>query len=555
MIAMKSPMIRLLLLLTIGTFAAFTCAPARAAGADEGGKAAKPGAEAPMEGGKEPAKPSPAPPEEPKLTVTQHSVVIGGKTISYKATVGYLLLKQEAGDTHPAKPDDADKKPPGGDGQKDDLKPWAKIFFIAYTRDGMDPATRPVTFAFNGGPGAASVWLHLGALGPRRVKLTGTGDGPSAPPYSLVDNESSWLDDTDLVFIDPVSTGYSRPAAGESAQAFHGYEADIKSVAEFIRLYITRNREWPAPKFIIGESYGGARAGGLSAYLQNHLNIYVNGVIIVSGLLNAQTIDANPGNDLPYSLFLPGYAATAWYHKKLPPEQQARSAEEVRKEAEEFAAREYPLALMQGNALPEAAQKEIAAKMSALTGLPVDLILRYHLRIPAGVFRDELLKADNRVLGRFDSRVTGIGYDPDGNYFDPSFEAVKGAFTATINDYLRNDLKFETDVPYETLAPISWNSGSENRYLEVEQALSGAMSQNPSMKVWVTAGYYDMAIAYSATQYAVRQLLVDPALRPNLSLTLYEGGHMMYNNAPARKQFKADFETFLENTLHPKAGR
>ena len=418
----------------------------------------------------------------------------------------------------------------------------------------MDAATRPVTFAFNGGPGAASVWLHLGALGPRRVKLTDTGDGPHAPPFALVDNESSWLDDTDLVFIDPVSTGYSRPVPGESAQSFHGYEPDIKSVAEFIRLYLTRNKEWLAPKFIIGESYGGARAGGLSAYLQDRLNIYVNGVIIVSGLLNAQTIDPNTGNDLPYSLFLPGYAMTAWYHKKLSPELQAKSAEELRKEVEDFANKDYVLALVQGNALSDDDQKqEIAAKLSALTGLPVDLILRYHLRISAGLFRQELLKSDNRLIGRFDSRVTGMGYDPDED-FDPSFEAIKGAYTATINDYLRSDLKFETDIPYETLAEISWNSNaSQGKYLEVEHPLSEAMSQNPSMKVWVIAGYYDLAIAYSATQYAVRQLQIDPALRPNISLTTYDGGHMIYNNAPSRKQFKTDFETFLDTTLHPKA--
>lgn len=227
----------------------------------------------------------------------------------------------------------------------------------------------------------------------------------------------------------------------------------------------------------------------------------------------------------------------------------------MRKEAEDFAGKDYLLALMQGSALPDADQKQIAQKLSELTSLPVDLILRHHLRISASVFRDELLKSDNRVIGRFDSRVTGIGYDPDGNYYDPSFEAIKGAFTATINDYLRNDLKFVTDVPYETLAELQWNnSGANGKYLEVEQSLSGAMSQNPSMKVWVAAGYYDLAIAYSATEYAVRQLQVDPAVRAHITLTTYEGGHMIYNNAPSRKQFKADFETFLGNTLGAQAG-
>ena len=370
-----------------------------------------------------------------------------------------------------------------------------------------------------------------------------------------MDNDFSWLDDSDLVFIDPVSTGYSRPATGEKAHSFHGYEEDIKSVAEFIRMYTTRNKRWLSPKFIIGESYGAARAAGLAAFLQDRMNIYVNGVVLVSGLLNAQDIDFTPGNDLPYTLFLPGYATTAWYHKKLTPDLQNRTAEEVRKEAEDFAGKDYLVALAQGNALSDVAKKQIAERLSELTGLPVDLILRYHLRIPSDVFREELLKPENRVIGRFDGRLTGIGYNPRGNHLDPSFEAVRGAFTATINDYLRNDLKFETDLPYETLADISWDlSNVQNKYLDVEQTLGRAMSQDPAMKIWVAAGYYDLAISYSATKYALRQMLIDPALQPNLSLTTYEGGHMIYNNEPSLKKFKSDYQIFLDNTLHPKTG-
>jgi carboxypeptidase C (cathepsin A) len=520
-----------------------------AAASDETEKGAKAKAETPVETPKSSETPAP----EPKLSMTQHSVVIGGNTVSYKATVGYLLLKQEVDSAHSAKADES-KKTADSDEQKEDLKPRAKIFFIAYTRDGQDKASRPVTFAFNGGPGAASVWLHLGALGPRRVKLTELGDGPPAP-YMLVENDSSWLDDTDLVFIDPVSTGYSRPAHGESAQTFHSYEEDIKSVAEFIRLFTTRNKRWLSPKFIIGESYGAARAAGLTAYLQDEQNLYVNGVMLVSGLLNSQDIDFSHGNDLPFTLFLPGYATTAWFHKKLAPELQGETAAEVRKEAEDFANSDYLLALAQGNALTDEAQKQIAEKLSRLTGLPVDLILRYHLRIPCDVFREELLKSGNRVVGRFDSRFTGIGYDPRGNHFDPSFEALRGAYTATINDYLRNDLKFETDLPYETLANISWDMGNvQNKYLEVEQTLGRAMSQNPAMKVWVAAGYYDLAISYAATEHALRQMFTDPALRANISLTTYEGGHMLYNYEPNLKKFKSDFQTFLNNTLHPKTG-
>ena len=473
--------------------------------------------------------------------------MIGGRTVDYKVTAGYLLLKQESDNAHPPKTDEAKK------GEPEQEKPWAKIFFIAYTRDG-ESVTRPITFAFNGGPGAASVWLHLGALGPRRVKLSELGDGQPAP-YSLVDNEQSWLDSTDLVFIDPVSTGYSRPAPGVSAQSFHDTREDVKSVAAFIRLYTTQNNRWLSPKFMIGESYGATRAAALTTYLQDQMSIYVNGVILVSGLLNAQDIDFNPGNDLPCTLFLPGYAITAWYHKKLVPELQNKTAEEVRKEAEEFSGTDYLLALAQGNALSTARQQQIAEKLSRLTSLPVELILRFHLRIPSDVFRKELLKSENRVIGRFDSRFTGIGHDPRGSGFDPSFEAVRGVYTATINDYLHRDLKFETDLPYETLAEISWNfSGAENKYLEVEQTLGKAMSENPTMKVWVAAGYYDLAIPYSATDHALRQLLIDPALNGNISQTTYDGGHMLYNSAPALKKFKADFESFLRNTLRLKSG-
>jgi len=515
----------------------------------EGDKAAKSNSES----SKETAKATELPSDEPKLSVTKHSVVIGGKTVNYKATVGYLLLRQEVDDAHREKADKSgkneDEKKP-----KDDLKPWAKFFFIAYTRDGENGATRPITFAFNGGPGAASVWLHLGALGPKRVKLTELGDGPPAP-YALVDNEESWLDGTDLVFIDPVSTGYSRTAPGENAQSFHGYEEDIKSVAEFIRMYTTRNNRWLSPKFIVGESYGAARAVGLTAFLQDRMNLYVNGIMLVSGLLNSQDIDSNPGNDLPYSLFLPGYSTAAWYHKKLAPDLQNKTPDEVRKEAEAFAGKEYPLALAQGASLSDASQKQVAEKLSGLIGLPVELILRYHLRIPCDVFREELLKSENRVIGRFDSRFTGIGYDPRGSHFDPSFENVRGAYTATINDYLRNDLKFETDLPYETLANVSWNfSNVQNKYLEVEQTLGRTMSQNPAMKVWLAAGYYDLAVSYRATEYALCQILIDPALRSNISLTNYEGGHMIYNTEPALRKFKADFQVFLNNTLQKKPG-
>jgi len=506
----------------------------------------EPEAKTPPDAKAETAKPADHPPEEPKLSVTEHSVMIGGKPVKYKAVAGYLVLKDEIED----QPDKEGKKEAAPDEQKDPVKAKAKIFFIAYTREGVDVPGRPVTFAFNGGPGAASVWLHLGALGPRRVKLAPVPEQTS-PPYQLVDNDSSWLDDTDLVFIDPVSTGYSRPVPGESAKPFHGFEGDIKSVASFIRLYTTRYNRWLSPKFIVGESYGGTRAAALSTFLQDRYNIYLNGIVIVSGLLNWQTAAFSSGNNLPYILALPTEAATAWYHKKLSPSLQAKTVDEVRSEAESFASGDYLHALEQGSALPDDARKQIAGRISELTGVPVEFILRFHLRFPSQEFEHELLKSENRTVGRFDTCFTGIGYDPKNMGFDPSFEAVKGAFTATINDYLRTDLKFESDLPYETLANVEpWDfSNVENQFLDVSDNLGEAMSENPHLKVWVTLGCYDLAVPYYGTDYTLRQMPIDPVLRPNIRITRYETGHMIYTHEDALVKLKADFDAFLHDAV------
>ncbi len=491
------------------------------------------------------AKPAPSekPQEEPKLSVTENTVTIGGKPIKYKAVAGYLVLKDEVDDQDGKK--DEEKDP-----AKDSVKAKAKIFFIAYTREGMDAAVRPVTFAFNGGPGAASVWLHLGALGPRRVKLPPVPEQAS-PPYKLVDNDSSWLDDTDLVFIDPVSTGYSRQVPGESAKPFHGFEGDIKSVAAFIRLYTTRNNRWLSPKFIVGESYGGARAAALSSYLQDHCEIYVNGIIIVSGVLNWATVSALQANDVPYVAAIPTFAATAWYHKKLSPGSLAKPVEDVQAEAEAFASRDYLLALSRGSALPGGERVKIAARLSALTGLPADYIERHNLRVSLEGFMVELLKSENRTVGRFDSCFTGITYEPEHMNFDPSFEAVKGAFAATINDYLRGALKFESDLPYEILANVSpWDlSNVQNQLLDVSSDLGQAMSKNPRLKVWFLVGCYDLAVPWYSTDYAVRQMPLDPVLRPNIRMTRYETGHMIYTHESELPKLKNDFAAFLKDAI------
>ena len=456
-------------------------------------------------GAAEPGSSPAAPPSEkndkapasdaPKLSVTEHTITVNGQPLKYKATAGYITLSDE-------KPAKDDAKP----GETDSTKPKAKIFFIAYTReDAGDPAKRPVTFAFNGGPGAASVWLHLGQLGPRRVQL-GELTPNQGPPFALVDNDQTWLTDTDLVFIDPVSTGYSRPAGGTNASDFHAYEADIKSVADFIRLYTTQNNRWLSPKFIVGESYGGTRAAGLCDYLQGDLNFYVNGVIIVSGLLNWQNVDFSPSNDIAFVVGLPALASTAWYYKKDAPELQKQDVVQVRHAAEEFALKDYLLALGQGDQLPAADRDRIIDQLVKFTGLSREVIVSRHMRIDYGEFRRELLKSDGKAPGRFDSRYSGLVYNPD-DVGDPSFVAVRGAFDATINAYLRGELKFESDLPYNILADVGpWHFDAENRYLDVGQNLAQSMTENPRLKVWILTGCYDLALSYFSTEYTITHM-------------------------------------------------
>ena len=500
-------------------------------------------------------KPEAKKPEEPaetRLSTTEHSITVNGQVVNYKAVAGYMTLSDEKDDKD-AKPDD--KAQPTASPWPDAGKPKARIFFIAYTREGVDTGSRPITFAFNGGPGAASVWLHLGELGPRRVKLDQLSPN-SGPPYSLVDNDQTWLTDTDLVFIDPVSTGYSRPAPGESAGDFHRYEQDLKSVAEFIRLYTTRNNRWLSPKFIVGESYGGTRAAGLCDLLQSQDGIYLNGVIVVSGLMNWQTIDTDSsGNDIACCLALPSMTETAWYYKKDAPEYQLEDVGKVRQEAEQFAMQDYLLALGKGDQLPDADRRQIAQRLSKYIGLPADYILRHHLRISLGNFREELLKTDGRLPGRYDSRYSGIAYDPDagaGNG-DASFTAIQGAFSATINSYLRTELHFESDLPYYTLADVGpWPFNSDNNYLDVSTTLARTMSQNPRLKVWVMCGFYDLAVPYFSTVYTLDHMRLDPSIRSNITLTTYDSGHMVYTDQTAIKAMRDDFGRFLNSAVQGK---
>jgi carboxypeptidase C (cathepsin A) len=438
-------------------------------------------------------------------------------------------------------------------------KTKANLFFIAYTKtdtdaDKIDVTKRPITFSFNGGPGSASIWLHMGALGPKRVQMTEKGES-LPPPYKMEDNEFCWLDETDLVFVDPVSTGFSRAATGEDPHQFHGFNEDIASVGDFIRLYTTRNSRWSSPKFLIGESYGTTRASALSDYLQQRYGLYLNGISLVSSIMNFGTARFTQGNDLPYTLFLPTYTAAAWYHKKLTGALGNGDLATALAAAQKFAQEKYAPALMRGDALPASEKGALAKELADLIGLPEAFVLQRSLRIDIFTFTNKLLEDKNRSVGRYDSRLTGIRYQPGesrGQDFDPSYEAVFGSYTACFNDYVRRELKYETDLPYNALTDEvhPWNYNNvQNEYLNTAELLHRAMSRNTNLKVWIANGYFDLATPFFATDYTVRQMGLDPAVRGNISLTFYEGGHMMYMVPSELAKLKADATRFYDTTL------
>lgn len=480
--------------------------------------------------------------DEPKnepvdqLVETSHAITIAGESISYSVTTGTLVMKEETTDR---------------DKETEKIKPKAAFFFTAYFKDEIkDKSKRPISFVFNGGPGSSSVWLHMGFVGPRRVLMTDEGFMP-APPFKLVDNEYSLLDATDLVFIDPVSTGYSRPVEGQKAREYHGYKKDIESVGDFIRLFTTRYQRWTSPKFLIGESYGTTRSAGLSGYLQERHGMYLNGIILVSSILNFQTALFNPGNDLPFVLFLPTYAASAYFHKKV---QTRKSLESFLTEVEKFASTEYLLALNKGDSLPGKEKVLVIQQLAKYTGLSAEYINRTNLRIEIFRFTKELLREKNKTIGRLDTRFTGIDRDSAGEKFefDPSMSAIMGPYTATFYDYVRGELKFESDLPYEILNGNVWPwsyAQFENNYVEVGETLRQAMSTNPYLKVHVANGYFDLATPYFATRYTFDHLGLDGSLRKNISMSYYPAGHMMYIHQPSLVALKKNLYTFIQNSF------
>lgn len=487
----------------------------------------------------EPHKPAPEPADH--LVTTRHSVRVGGRELAYTATTGTMVLREEA------------EKKGEHEGASDGEKPRATVFFVAYALENApDAAKRPVTFAFNGGPGSSSVWLHLGALGPRRVVGDEAGH-LTRPPYRLTENEHTLLAESDLVFIDPVSTGFSRPVSGEKARDFHTFKKDIASVGDFIRLWCTRYRRWPSPKFLAGESYGTTRAAGLAEYLQERHGMYLNGILLVSSVLDFQTLEFLPTNDLPNVLYLPAYAATAWYHQRLAKELQ----EDLRRtldQVEAFAVGEYATALLRGDALPAAERTAVAAKVARFTGLSQDYVERANLRPEIMHFCKELLRDQRRTVGRLDSRYTGVDRDATGGEIatDPSFGAVMGPYTATLNDYVRGELGFESDLPYEILSfktNEAWRFEHDNRFVEVVESLRKAMTMNPFLRVFVANGYFDLATPYSATEYTFRHLGLPAELQGNVEMAYYEAGHMMYVHQPSLAKLGKDLSAFVRAAL------
>lgn len=471
-----------------------------------------------------------APEPTDDLVSTSHTLTVKRRKLTYTATTGRLVLREEV----------------LTDGKFDGHLPKAEVFLTAYTLDDADPTQRPVTFAFNGGPGSSSVWLHLGLFGPRRV-VAGDAGEVAAPPYGLVDNPESLLAHSDIVFIDPVGTGYSRAAKNEKPADYHGFQRDLDSVGEVIRLWTTRNGRWLSPKFVAGESYGTTRAAGLAHHLQTRHGMYLNGLVLISAVLDFSTLVFNSGNDLPYAVYLPTYAAIAHHHGLLGD----RALADVLAEAEEFAARDYPWALSQGHRLSAEDRAATIARLASLTGLSEDYLDRVDLRVEHVRFFTELLRHQRRTVGRLDGRFTG--WDPDyGREHwenDPSFTALTGAYTAALNHYVRAELEYPNDLPYEVLSESTNEAWSykefENSHVTVADRLATAMRANPHLKVHVASGYTDGATPYYATDHVLAHLRLPEELRANIEVAYYEAGHMMYAHEPSRIQQSKDIAEFI----------
>ncbi len=462
-------------------------------------------------------------PNEERVSETQHVVRLDGREIRYTATAGTIPIRL------------------------DDGKVSARMFFVAYTKDGENAATRPVSFLFNGGPGSASVWLHMGSFGPKIAKMADEGFQP-APPFELVDNPNSLMGVSDLVFVDAIDTGYSRVTEGTDNQQFHGQDGDIRAFGEFVAEYLRTYDRYPSPKFLIGESYGSIRAAGLAAELQARHGIELNGVALLSALLTYQTLRPAPNNDVAHAAAIQTYAATAWYHQRLPADLQRKTVKQVVDEAREFAFGDYMLALTKGNTLTAAQREAMAGKLARFTGLSAEFILRANLRVDSGRYRKELLRDQRLVVGRLDSRFTALDADAAGEVqeFDPSNTALAGPYVAVFREYVKNALKWESDLHYPTSGNVRPWTYVQNSYMDMTDALRQTMAKNPFLKVLVICGYYDMATVVGGIEFNLWHMGCDPQITDRVSFAYYEGGHMMYIRPSAHAALTRDTARFIQ---------
>lgn len=466
-------------------------------------------------------------PEIPDPVVREHTLTIGSKTLTYTTTTGLMPIRDDKGD----------------------LK--ARLFYTAYTLNepGSDTA-RPLTFTYNGGPGSASVWLHMGGLAPKRVEMLEDGGMPK-PPFKFVDNEYTWLEHTDLVFIDPVDTGYSRAIDDDAAKAAKDVKGDIEMVGEFIRLYLARNARWTSPLFLCGESYGTFRSAGLAGYLVER-GVAFNGVILISSILNLQTARFTLGNDLPYQLFLPTYAATAWYHNRVPKDLRKKDIRSFLDEVEQWVEEVYVPALSLGDRLPEDRRQKVLDALERYTGLSRAYLEHANLRINIHQFTKELARDEMRTVGRLDSRFKGADKDgvADSPEFDPSMAAIRPPFTSVLNTYFRTELGYESDVEYHILRGLDWNWGhAAEGYADTSDALRSAFAKNPYMKLFVASGYYDLATPYYATEYTLSHMNLDAEVKPNIRIEEYPTGHMIYIDYKAMVQLRDHVASFIRDAI------
>jgi carboxypeptidase C (cathepsin A) len=466
------------------------------------------------------------PPTHPKTAVTKHTMTLDGKALAYTATAGVIQLPT----------------PSGAAG--------VNIFYTYYKLDDAGP-NRPVTFIYNGGPGSSSMWLHMGAFGPKRVVTLNAETTPPAP-YRMADNDGTLLDRTDMVFIDAPGTGFSNLVGRDTGKYFFGVDEDAEAFDTFIKSWLTKYDRWNAPKYLLGESYGTTRSANLINRLQND-DVTFRGVILISSVLDFSTFDRS--QDISYIGFFPSLAATAWYHHQVP--NAPASIEAFVAKARQFAAGEYAQALMQGANLPEARRREIAQTMHDFIGLDPAYILDANLRVGPDRFEKELLRAQRKTIGRLDGRYTGIDRDAAGESpsYDPSDTAVSGAFVALFNRYVRDDLKFTDDQEYKGtnygVVLRTWNyrrSARGTSATNVADDLRQAMTTNPYLRVFSANGYYDLATPFFATEYTLSHLSLEPALQKHISYGFYQSGHMIYMNPDARRALRHDLEAFYDST-------